>query len=241
MTENELIIKYQTEGDLEARNKVIMSHYGRIVVMARRLRHTAEIVSDLIQEGMLGLIKAIEKFDTTKGLKFVTFLSVVCKRYMMDYLLDTHGAMRFASRKGTYRRIYFQILAMENPYEATYLQVKDYAKRLKVPEKDLTDYLSLQAAEYGAYRERTTSYYGENPEEIAIKEDIIKKVDENLRCLPYLIEKGLRCKFQETRNTANPELAKTVKESGYSRQNFTLIMNKNIKKISQTLFGGYYD
>jgi RNA polymerase primary sigma factor len=60
-------------GDLEAKNRMINSNLRLVVAQARRYQGHGLPLEDLVQEGMLGLIRAVEKFDYRKGFKFSTY------------------------------------------------------------------------------------------------------------------------------------------------------------------------
>jgi RNA polymerase primary sigma factor len=60
-------------GDLEAKNKMINANLRLVVSQARRYQGHGLPIEDLVQEGMLGLIRAVEKFDWRKGFKFSTY------------------------------------------------------------------------------------------------------------------------------------------------------------------------
>ena len=75
--ERELILKSK-EGDVEARNKIIESNLRFVFNIAGK----GIPISDLISEGNLGLVKAIEKFDTTKDVKFITYAVYWIREYM---------------------------------------------------------------------------------------------------------------------------------------------------------------
>ena len=79
--ERELILKSK-EGDVEARNKIIESNLRFVFNIARKYAGKGIPISDLISEGNLGLVKAIEKFDTTKDVKFITYAVYWIREYM---------------------------------------------------------------------------------------------------------------------------------------------------------------
>ena len=83
----ELIDKYRNDGDINARDAVILS-FGRYVVsIAKNYQEQGLPLADLISEGMIGLIAAIEQFDTTQTTtKFVTYSNVSISRQMKEAL-----------------------------------------------------------------------------------------------------------------------------------------------------------
>lgn len=71
--EVELATRIQTWGDIEARNALVLGNMGLVHMVARRIRRETADVDDLVQVGMLGLIRATETFDPTRGVKFSTY------------------------------------------------------------------------------------------------------------------------------------------------------------------------
>jgi RNA polymerase primary sigma factor len=72
--EEEIELSQRIErGDLEAKNRMINANLRLVVSQARRYQGHGLPLEDLIQEGMLGLIRAVEKFDWRKGFKFSTY------------------------------------------------------------------------------------------------------------------------------------------------------------------------
>jgi RNA polymerase primary sigma factor len=83
----ELVDEYRKNGNMDARDAIIMS-FGRYVVsIAKNYQEQGLPLSDLISEGMIGLIAAIEQFDTTQTTtKFVTYSNVSISRQMKEAL-----------------------------------------------------------------------------------------------------------------------------------------------------------
>lgn len=71
--EKNLSLKYQNENDVEARDKLISSNLRLVISIAKRYTKRGVDFLDLIQEGNIGLMKAVEKFDPTLGFKFSTY------------------------------------------------------------------------------------------------------------------------------------------------------------------------
>ena len=81
--ERELLIKSKS-GDISARNKIVESNLRFVFHIARRFRGRGVSMSDLISEGNIGLMKAIERFDMSKDVKFITYAVFWVKERMMS-------------------------------------------------------------------------------------------------------------------------------------------------------------
>ena len=69
----ELFRRYKEEGDEEAREQLIVSHINLVRYIAAKFKNRGEPLDDLIQVGTIGLIKAIDRFDPSRGLEFTTY------------------------------------------------------------------------------------------------------------------------------------------------------------------------
>ena len=70
--EKELLIKAKN-GDLNAQNEILTSNLRFVFNIAKRYKGNGAAISDLISEGNLGLVKAIQKFDPEKDVKFISY------------------------------------------------------------------------------------------------------------------------------------------------------------------------
>lgn len=74
------------KGDLNARNEIIKSNLRYVVVVANRMRGYGYPLSELISEGNMGLIRAFESFDETKGIRFYCYAIWWIRQYMQAYI-----------------------------------------------------------------------------------------------------------------------------------------------------------
>jgi len=75
ISNEKLIAQYQKSGDLNIRNKIILNNIGLVYSAAKKKikNHSCFTIEDLVQEGIIGMIKSIEKFDVTKNASFSTY------------------------------------------------------------------------------------------------------------------------------------------------------------------------
>lgn len=81
-------------GDVEAKDRMINSNLRLVISQARRYQHQGLSLGDLIQEGMLGLIRAVEKFDWRRGFKFSTYGTLWIRQSIQRGLANSGRTIR---------------------------------------------------------------------------------------------------------------------------------------------------
>jgi RNA polymerase primary sigma factor len=133
-------------GDEEARRRLIEANLRLVVKIARGFVTPDMPLLDLIQEGNIGLIKAAEKFDGTRNVRFSTYASWWIKQAITRALVNSRRAIRLPHRKEellkriqrTYS-VLTQILQREP-------SVGEIARELRVPEETVSDVIGMASA-----------------------------------------------------------------------------------------------
>ncbi len=94
----ELFRLYKEEGDEEAREQLIMSHINHVRFLASKFKNRGEPLDDLVQVGTIGLIKAIDRFDTARGLEFTTFATPTIMGEIKRHFRDKGWSVRVPRR-----------------------------------------------------------------------------------------------------------------------------------------------
>ncbi|MDY2778086.1 MAG: SigB/SigF/SigG family RNA polymerase sigma factor [Collinsella sp.] len=94
----ELFRKYKEEGDLEAREKLVMSHLNLVRFLANKFKNRGEPLDDLVQVGYLGLLKAIDRFDPSRGLEFTTYATPTILGEIKRHFRDKGWSVRVPRR-----------------------------------------------------------------------------------------------------------------------------------------------
>jgi RNA polymerase primary sigma factor len=92
------------KGDLEAKERLIKSNLRLVVSIAKRYRGQDVALLDLIQEGVLGLIRAVEKFDWRRGYKFSTYATFWIRNAMQRAVANTARTIRIPIHLGQRER-----------------------------------------------------------------------------------------------------------------------------------------
>ncbi|NLJ83494.1 MAG: sigma-70 family RNA polymerase sigma factor [Halanaerobiaceae bacterium] len=84
--EQDLWVKYRKEESLEARQELIKAYQPLVFKVVRHFNSKREILMDLIQEGNIGLIQAVDSFEAERGSSFASFASKHIRGRVLDYL-----------------------------------------------------------------------------------------------------------------------------------------------------------
>lgn len=106
--ERELTLRYYHEQDPAAARKLAVHNLRLVVKMAFKYRRAWANVLDLIQEGNVGLVEAVKRYDPFKGAKFSTYATFWIRAYMLRYLLEHSRTVRI-SRTRVGRKLFFQL------------------------------------------------------------------------------------------------------------------------------------
>lgn len=94
----ELFRRFKEEGDMDAREKLVMSHLNLVRFIANKFKNRGEPIDDLIQVGYLGLLKAIDRFDPSRGLEFTTFATPTILGEIKRHFRDKGWSVRVPRR-----------------------------------------------------------------------------------------------------------------------------------------------
>ena len=132
--EQDLSRRYQSEEDLASARKLVMSHLRFVVHVARGYNGYGLQLADLIQEGNIGLMKAVKRFDPDQGVRLVSFAVHWIRAEMHEFILRNWRIVKVATTKAQ-RKLFFNLrkskkrLGWMNAEE-----VRVVAKDLGVPE-----------------------------------------------------------------------------------------------------------
>lgn len=96
---------YRDKGDVLAGHKLVTSNLRFVIKIALDFRRRFVRMADLVQEGNIGLIKAVEKFDPDRGVRFVTYAVWWIRAYMQKFIVSQRNLVRLG-KAGFKRRIF---------------------------------------------------------------------------------------------------------------------------------------
>ena len=106
--EHELAVRLRDHGDLEAAREMVLSHLRFVVKIARGYKGYGLPLADLIQEGGVGLMKAVRRFDPDVGVRLVSFAVHWIRAEIHEYVLRNWRIVKVATTKAQ-RKLFFNL------------------------------------------------------------------------------------------------------------------------------------
>lgn len=137
--EKSLAERLQQHGDLEAARQLIMSHLRFVVHIARSYSGYGLPLGDLVQEGNIGLMKAVKRFDPSVGVRLVSFAVHWIKAEIHEFVLKNWRIVKVATTKAQ-RKLFFNLRkSKKNLGWFSQEEVKNVAESLGVPEHEVRE------------------------------------------------------------------------------------------------------
>ncbi len=138
--EQRLARVYRATHDPDAARRLITAHLMLVVKLALMYRRAIRNVMDLIQEGNVGLLEALKRFDPDQGVRFPTYAAWWIKAYMLKFLLDNARLVRVGTTNARRKLLYNLRRERERlEREGIAVTTKLLAERFDVPENDVVE------------------------------------------------------------------------------------------------------
>ena len=109
--------KLRQDNDLEAAGRLVLSHLRLVVSIARQYLGYGLPHGDLIQEGNVGLMKAVKRFDPDQGVRLVSYAMHWIKAEIHEYILKNWRMVKVATTKAQ-RKLFFNLRSMKQRYQS---------------------------------------------------------------------------------------------------------------------------
>lgn len=137
--EYEYASRLKKHNDLEAAQKLIVSHLRLVASIARGYMGYGLPQSDLIQEGNIGLMKAVKRFDPERGVRLVSFAMHWIKAEMHEYIIRNWRLVKTATTKAQ-RKLFFNLRSMKQGFDTLNPdEVNRIARELKVKPEEVME------------------------------------------------------------------------------------------------------
>ena len=138
--EHELAVQWVEEGDVEAAKLLVVSNLRLVVKIAMEYRRAWTNTLDLIQEGNVGLMEAVQRYDPYQGVKLSSYAVYWIRAYILKYIMDNMRSVRLGTTRAS-RKLFFRLNKEKRELERQGYQAepKLLAERLDVSEDDVID------------------------------------------------------------------------------------------------------
>lgn len=246
--ETSLARRLRNQGDLEAAQQLILSHLRFVVAIARGYKGYGLPQADLIQEGNIGLMKAVKRFDPERGVRLVSFAVHWIKAEIHEFIMRNWRLVKIATTKQQ-RKLFFNLRSMKqgldtmNPQEVDAMAAQLGVKSEEVVEMEKRFNGSDISLEPISDEEDDTfspiSYLtdGEEPSQILENEQIThlreKGLQQSLACLDDRSRHIIEARWLREKDTAT--LHDLAAELGVSAERVRQIEAKALQKMRGAL------
>jgi RNA polymerase sigma-32 factor len=138
--EHALAVRWVEDGDVRAARKLVVSNLRLVVKIAMEYRRAWTNSLDLIQEGNVGLMEAVQRYDPYQGVKLSSYAVYWIRAYILKYILDNMRSVRLGTTRAS-RKLFFQLNKERARLEREGFDVepKLIAERLEVSEEDVME------------------------------------------------------------------------------------------------------
>jgi RNA polymerase sigma-32 factor len=140
--EHDLALRWKESRDQQAMNRIVVAHMRLVISMASRFRSYGLPMNDIMQEGHVGLLEAVSRFDPDREVRFSTYATWWIRASIQDYVLRNWSIVRggtSASQKSLFfnlRRLRARLSKGQEPVPENMI-IKNISQSLGLPEKDV--------------------------------------------------------------------------------------------------------
>ena len=137
--ELELATRFRQQNDLEAARQLVLSHLRVVVSVARGYTGYGLPQADLIQEGNIGLMKAVKRYDPERGVRLVSFALHWIRAEIHEFVIRNWRMVKIATTKSQ-RKLFFNLRSLKKGLDPLRpQQVTEIAQQLNVSEHDVVE------------------------------------------------------------------------------------------------------
>ncbi len=133
LDEEKEIIKEIRKGNERLKQEFIRKNQGLVIYIAKKYAFTPEILQDLITEGNMGLLKALEKFDFRKKVKFGTYAYFWIKRFILRAIMKEYEILKIPEKYQEFREKHEEIKRNYNLKYGREPTDKEISEEMKLP------------------------------------------------------------------------------------------------------------
>jgi RNA polymerase sigma-32 factor len=246
--ERETARRVRMEGDKDAGRRMVLANLRLVVKIARDYHNHLNIL-DLIQEGNMGLVRAVGKYDPERGTRFSTYASFWIRAYVLKYLMDSWSLVKIGTRDSQ-RKLFYSLNREKEKLERSGIipSAEVLADNLKVSSADIEHMeqrlyhgdVSLEAPQHGdgdALMDTIGS--GEDVEEALIEKDYTEMLHKKLGDFKKLLNEKERFILDNRIMAENPLTLREIGERfNTSRESVRQMQAKLSRSLASNLRSG---
>ncbi|RLB52831.1 MAG: RNA polymerase subunit sigma-70 [Deltaproteobacteria bacterium] len=190
--EHELAVSYQEKKDPQAALKLVTANLRLVVKIALEHRSYYQNVLDLIQEGNIGLMQAVKRFDPYRGVRLPSYAQWWIRAYILKFILENFSLVKIGTTQAQ-RKLFFRLRKEQERLlkEGFTPDSRLLAERIQVPEREVVEMrkrLSAPEASLDATHPVTGKPYleslvveAETPEDEVAREEMLERVRRAMR------------------------------------------------------------
>jgi RNA polymerase sigma-32 factor len=138
--EHRVAVRYHETHDIEAAYRLVTANLRLVVLIAREYQHAVRTLLDLIQEGNMGLMEAVKKFDPYRGIRFPSYAVWWIRAYIIRYIMNNWRMVKIGTTQAQ-RKLFFNLQKEKDRIEAEGFVAgpKLLAQRLDVKESEVVE------------------------------------------------------------------------------------------------------
>ncbi len=132
--------RFRDSGDVKAAYRLVASNLRLVVKLAHEYHRNPMALLDLVQEGNIGLMQAVKKFDPERGVKLSSYAAWWIRAYILRYIMDNWKMVKIGTTEAQ-RKLFFKLRQEQDRLTAQGIEVtpKLLAERLNVTEQDVVE------------------------------------------------------------------------------------------------------
>jgi RNA polymerase sigma-32 factor len=146
--EHALAVRYRETGDVDAAYRLVAANLRLVVKIAHEYRRTAFQLLDLVQEGNMGLMQAVKKYDPWKGVKLSSYAAWWIRAYIIRFVMDNWRMVKLGTTQAQ-RKLFFNLAREREKLLARGIEPTPrlLARNLQVEVKDVEEMSARMAAD----------------------------------------------------------------------------------------------
>lgn len=257
--EKEAAVAWYEDGDVQAAERLVTANLRLVVKLAFQYHRQWSNVLDLIQEGNVGLVEALSRYDPYRGIRFSSYAQYWIRAMILRYLMDNFRMVRLGSTRHG-RKLFFQLNKEKQRLiqEGLTPSTKLLAERLQVPEKEVANvdnHLRAPALSFDApvgdddgraLKDVVPDEMGAAPDDVVARRELGAVVQEKLSAFAEtLLDEREKAIWEERLVVADPiPLSRLGERFGVSKERVRQIearMRKRLKAFLQAELGDEID